>query len=44
MWLIAAVALKSGIQHLAGGGGLKGAQAALLTSAKPGDPAPGGTP
>lgn len=29
---------KSGVEHLAAGGGVKGAVAALLTDAKPGDP------
>lgn len=44
VWLIAAVALKAGVQHLAGGGGLKGAKAALLTEAKPEDPPPEAKP
>jgi hypothetical protein len=40
-FLFAATAAgKSGIEHLAGGGGLKGAAAALLTPAKPEPPAP----
>lgn len=37
---------KSSIEHLAGGGGLRGAVRSFLTEAKPGDPppSPGGTP
>lgn len=35
---------KSSIEHLAAGGGLRGAVRALLTEAKPGDPPAGGAP
>jgi hypothetical protein len=41
-WTFAGMALviagKASVQHLAGGGGLKGAVAALLTDAKPEEP------
>lgn len=37
--LAATVAGKSSVEHLATGGGLKGAAAALLTPARPADPA-----
>lgn len=37
---LAAAAGKSSIEHLASGGGVKGAVRALLTDAKPGDPPP----
>lgn len=40
VWLVAVVALKASVQHLAGGGGARGAWKALTTSAKPGDPEP----
>ena len=35
-----ALATAKAIEHLGDGGGVKGAVAALMTSAKPGDPAP----
>lgn len=47
VWLVAAVAFKSGVEHLGKGRGVNGAKAALLTEATPADPAPpapGGTP
>ena len=37
VWLIAAVALKSGVEHIGKGKGLKGARDVLLTDAQPGD-------
>jgi hypothetical protein len=42
VWLIVAVACKSGVEHLGRGGGLKGAKAALLSDAAPGEPPAGG--
>lgn len=39
--IVASVAAKAGIEHLAGnGGGVRGAVAALMTDAKPGDAVP----
>ena len=38
--LVATGAGKSAVEHLAGGGGIRGAARALFTDAKPGDPAP----
>jgi hypothetical protein len=44
--LVVTGASKSAVEHLAAGGGVKGAARVLLTEAKPGEPPPtgGGTP
>lgn len=42
--IVGAVATKSSIEHLAEGSGVKGALAALMTNAKPGDPPAPGQP
>lgn len=42
--LMAAIAGKSSVESLAGGGGLQGAKDALLTSKKPEPPPPPATP
>lgn len=44
VFIVAAVAGKSAVGQLAQGTGVRGAAAALWTSAKPGEPPPPGTP
>jgi hypothetical protein len=44
VFIVAAVAGKSAVAKLADGGGIKGAAAALLTDAKPGQPQPPAAP
>lgn len=42
--IVGVVGGKSAVEHLANGTGFKGAIAALMTDAKPGDPPAGGQP